>query len=482
MNPDVVILGGGLAGLACAVGLRGSGLNVLLCERSASLGGRARSWTDAVTGDAIDIGPHIFLSEYPNMLALLDLCGTREQIVWQTEKLITWVDGNDSIDMHVHRLPPPLHLLPSMLKVRSISARDLASNIRVLWSAMRWRESDVATLDAMDARSFLRHEGVSERFIAWFWATASMTIMNVPLERCSAGALLRLFSLLIGRDDYCFGFAACGLSELFAPASRKLIEAAGGRILVNTRVNALLGGPDTVDGLILEDNTRVQARFYVCALPPHDLLSVLPDDWMSARHGLDRLSHFVPSPYISSYIWFERKLTRERFWARTFAPDKLNYDSYDLSNIRTGWEQRPSMIASNIIYSHRAAGMSDDQIVEATVRELSEFVPTAARTPVRHAVVNRVPMAIPCPHPGSERMRPRTSSSVHGLVLAGDWTRTGLPASMESAVRSGWLAAEHIWREIGQPKKLAREVRAAQGITGLVRRLSHFKRSQNAMA
>jgi 15-cis-phytoene desaturase len=211
-------------------------------------------------------------------------------------------------------------------------------------------------------------------------------------------------------------------------------------------------------GITLRDGAQLRADHVVAAVPPQDLKSL----------GRDAPS-IEPSPYISSYLWFDRKLTRERFWALLGAQKNLNSDFYDLSNIRRGWAGRPSLIASNIIYSHRAAPMSDAQVVAATQREIAEYIPQAAAARVVRAVVNRIAMAIPCPLPQSEGERP--DSAVSGsLSVAGDWTRTGLPCSMESAVRSGWLAAEEVLRAAGRPRSLALAPRPRDGLAGLIQR------------
>jgi flavin-dependent amine oxidoreductase len=203
-------------------------------------------------------------------------------------------------------------------------------------------------------------------------------------------------------------------------------------------------------GVRLRDGAHVRADHVVAALPPQAL----------AKLGLAAPA-FEPSPYISCYLWFDRKLTRERFWAQLGVLGRLNTDFYDLSNIRRGWAGRPSLIASNIIYSHRANAMPDAEIVAATQREIAAFIPGAAAARVVHAVVNRIAMAIPCPLPGSESQRPAPSASI-----AGDWTRTGLPCSMESAVRSGLLAAGEILHQ-----DLALPVRPSDGVAGLVQKL-----------
>src|SRR5512140_626658 len=129
-NVDVLVVGGGLAGLTAAVGLADSGLRLTVIERDSRLGGRAMSWTDAKTGDPVHIGPHILLSEYPNMLALLQRCGTRDKVVGQKGRFIRRVDGRDVIDMTMARLPPPLHYGPSLLRDSSIGHLDRLANLR----------------------------------------------------------------------------------------------------------------------------------------------------------------------------------------------------------------------------------------------------------------------------------------------------------------------------------------------------------------
>jgi hypothetical protein len=434
MVQHVAIVGGGLAGLACGVALADAGLRVTLIERSRELGGRARSWADPVTGDTIDLGPHVVHSEYRNMLAFLERLGTRDLISWQPDKLITLADGERRVVLRHRRLPPPLSLLPDLVGQSGLSLPDLWSNNRPTWRAMRFGEEDVPELDRWSALDYLRAAGVSEPMIEWFWRFVALSVLNVPLERCSAAALLRVHSKLIGHRRLHFGFPAVGLSELFAPQAKRIIEASGGRVLTGT---------EFIDGSTVDADHVIDTR------PP---------------------ARLEPSPYVSCYLWYDRKLTRERFWAQLGALNRLNTDFYDLSNIRRGWAKRPSVIASNIIYAHRAKAMSDAEIVAVTKREIAAF---AGEGNVVHAVVNRIPMVIPCPVPGSETERPAPSASI-----AGDWTRTGQPCSMESAVRSGWMAAEEVLRLAGRPRKLALEASPTGGLAGLVRRARRAARGR----
>jgi monoamine oxidase len=188
--------------------------------------------------------------------------------------------------------------------------------------------------------------------------------------------------------------------------------------------------------LATRDGGEFESRHVVCAVPPAQLGALLPTTADSAA--------FQPSPYKSVYLWLDRAVGREQFWANLWNPGRLNYDFYDLSRIRPGWRGRPSVIASNIIFSHRADTMSDDEIVRATMAEIAEIAPDVARARVVHSDVHHIPMAVACPLVGTESKRPGTATTIPNIFLAGDWTRTGLPCSMEGAVRSGYLAAEAV--------------------------------------
>ncbi len=443
----VVVVGGGVAGLAWALALADIGLQPLLIEKDTRFGGRAASWADPVTGDAVDIGPHVLLSEYRNMRAWLERLGTAHQVQWQRDRLITLLDHGRRILMHSSHLPAPLHGLPNLpAALRCVGPLDLLSNYRVAWQAMRMNEADTLALDGIDALSWLRAQGVSEAFIGWFWVSASMTLLNVPLLHCSAAALMRVFRQMAGHSGFHFGLPKVSLGELFTEPALRALTAAGAELRRGTAVRGLELRDGRLEALVLNDGSRLAARCCVLAVPPQVLREIAPPEWGGAGSAPEQATRFEGSPYVSTYLWFDRKLTSERFWARSWVPNDLNSDFYDLSNIRGGGHpDAPSLIACNAIHAHRAWNASDEQIVRSCVAEIAGYAPLAARARLRHAAVHRIPMAIPCAWPGTETARPLTATGIDGLFLAGDWTRTGLPASMESAVRSGWRAPKR-WR------------------------------------
>lgn len=448
-SPDAVVVGAGIAGLSCAVRLAEAGLTVCVVEASKVPGGRARSWVDPVMGDSVDIGPHILLNKYANMRALLERLGTADQVLWQTDELLTVFDRGRAMHFRVGGLPAPLHYISNLPRVLPrVPLGDLLSNTRLVWQTLRSTGPELMRLDHRSGREHLRRCGVSDAFIDWFWASAAIAILAVPVEQCSAASLMRLLGQALGYNDIAFGMPRIGLSDLYVWPAIEFIRRHGGEVRLDCPVSGLVRREGRVLGVRLDDGNEIEGAV-VLAVQPTALERLLPEG-----HPL-RLTarRFQPSPYISCYLWFDRPITAARFWARPWNPQGFNTDFYNLSNIRPA-TKGGALIASNIIWSQRVEHLSDEAIIAATRREIAEFAPAAQRAQLLSASVHRIPMAIPAAFPGTESMRPGTVVEP-GLCLAGDWVDTGLPYCMESATRAGALAAETVLAEGGLHRQLA---------------------------
>jgi 15-cis-phytoene desaturase len=467
---DVIVVGGGIAGMTCAVGASAEGLRVLLLEREQVLGGRARSFTEAASSDVLPIGPHVFLDNYANVLALLDRLGTRERIVWDDFSHLTVMDGARADEGRLDQLPAPLHFWPALLRRPGASLPEIVRNLPALLFALQMDESDVLRLDAFGAVDVLRRLGAPEHSLSTLWSFIARSVLNAPLERCSAGSLFRLCRFLLCRRGPRFGHADRGLGDVFAEAAAALIQRSGSAVRLGTRVQEILLPRGDLHVVRVADGRTLSAKNLVVALPAPALLEILPEPWIGSEPAFAGLSRFEAVPYVSVFLWLDRKVTERRLWARAFRPADLGCDFYDLSNVYRGYRDRPSLIAANIIHSQRVHSLDDDRIAAGIRRELCENIPAAREARVVRQSVRRIPLAIHGPYPGTERIRPKAALSIPGLFLAGDWTATSLPSSMESAARSGWLAAEQVLLRCGRSRTLAHSVPAPEAIPALYAR------------
>jgi len=502
---DVVIIGAGVAGIAAASELIDRGYSVCVVESRSIIGGRARSWKDGKTKDPIHIGPHIVATFYSNFFKLLRRLKTEKKITWPPkDHFITLVKGDQSYSIDsLSWLPPPLNWVPGSFWDPFIRFGDKHTMVPAMIHCLSYdTEEKRLKLDNESGEHFLARLGVSDAAIYHFFAFLSHSILNVPISEVSAAALVRTFQGLV-ETSVGMGFADCGLGELLFPAHELLFntsKANGDKtntstnthndntntdtinantintntinannstgtntntnqasLLLNTEVTGFTGDASQCTGVTLDDGRTLQAKMGVIStLPPQDLCVKLPSEWKNQYPMFQEIEKLKPCKYISVYLWFDRKVSQGRqMWARTYSSKDLNCEFYDYSNIYTGtdangipWKERPSFIGSNIIDADRLGDinmLSDEDIIEGTLRELEEFFGTSIRQArVVHSMINRIPMAIHRPTVGTESIRPDQASPIRGLYLAGCWTNTGFPGSMESAARSGYLAVDRL--------------------------------------
>jgi len=449
---DVIVVGAGIAGIASAVSLAKRGLKVTVVESRSIIGGRARSWIDGKSRDPVHIGPHVVVTEYPNFFNLLEQLGTRDKIVWQPWRhFLTWVQGRKDHHLRTHPLPGPASWAWASVADPFVSMADKHSTVPAAVHCLGLSDDQVLALDNESGADFLRRLGVREAYIQHFWGFLCHAILNVPVEEVSAAAMVHFFRRLVGRSSMEMGFADGGLGDLLTPA-KSILSDLGADLITSTEVEGFLGS-DSCEGVVLDDGRHLMARYGVIStLPPPTLLPLLPPKWIEQHSSIKDLEKLKACKYLSVYIWFDRKVTEGRqMWARTYNKNDLNCEFYDFTEIYSGsdtngtpWKDRPSFVGSNIIDSGRLSDMSDEEIVEGTLKEMSERYLEVPNAKVLHSVVNRVPMAIHRPIVGTEHLRPDQASPVPGLYFAGCWTKTQFPSSMESAARGGFLAAEKL--------------------------------------
>lgn len=443
------IIGAGLAGLTLATELADQGYIVTIIEKNKHLGGRASNTTDPKMHDPVPIGPHVFVTAYRNLRRFLDKIGAASTISWERKLFLEVIYKQRHHRISFSRIPDPFSILPSLITYPFMTWRDTASHMRFTVHALLQRE-DIEHLDETNAYEHLRHLGVTGNAINKFWRFFVLSLLNVPIERCSAGEFCLLVRYFARPKQRRFGFARVGLGDLYTKKAAAYIEERGGRILRNASVTEIGADHHRISHIILKRNgvtEELSSNLYISALNPEDLRGILPEG-MRFSDFFRNLNAFEGVPYISVNLWFDRKISDKKFWvllATEDTPRTMNTDFYDQSNIYK--TQKPhSFITSNIIYSKPYATLTDAEIVQKTFEEIKEAFPrTEAK--IIHSHVHRIPYVIYAPYPGMRKHKLPHRTPWENFYLVGDWTVKALPQCMEAAVASGYACAEEIKRD-----------------------------------
>ncbi len=436
-----LVAGGGLAGIAAACRLAGAGVRVTLIEKRPFLGGRVYSSEDRGTGAEADNGQHVFLGCCTEYMRFLKELGVYHQVHLQKRLRVRVIDKvrGESV-LRSGDLPPPLHLLPSLLRFRSLSPREKVLAIRALAALRSVTRPQRRELDGVTFGEWLREHRQTGNAIRSLWDLIVRPTLNDDASRVSADLALMVFQegFLRSRDGANVGWAKVSLNALLSDASRRYIEERGGEVLTGVAVEGIQTEGGRVSGVAVESRL-VTADAYVVAVPPDRLISLLPlplrIDPFFARAG-----RITSSPIVNVHLWYDRPVWDGGFAAFLNSPLQWVFNKSRLWGI----EGPSQYLDISLSGAHEFADLPGQEIIGMFVKELAAMFPAARGATVARALVIRQPQATFAPVPGIAALRPPQRTPVAGLFLAGDWTDTGWPATMESAVRSGVLAADAV--------------------------------------
>jgi squalene-associated FAD-dependent desaturase len=440
-----VVVGGGFAGLAAATRLAGDGHAVTLLERRPQLGGRAYSVTDETTGDVIDNGQHLFMGCYRALDGFLLRIGARDKLRMQERIDVALLDGSQLLRLRAAPLPPPFDLLGGLAGFHALSVADRLRLGRVALAVRMPSARTAAASDWETVETWLDRVGQSEGARRRFWRPLTLATLNEAPERASAKmleAVLQGAFLGPGADGR-LGMARVGLSDLYTDDARRYLEARGGRVRLGAPVARIELERDgrVASGVALRDGELVPADAVVVAVPPRALLELLPPALVARESYFASLHRLEASPIVSVHLWLDRRVTDEEMVGLIDRPMHWIFNRNRLAAVRDPSRSHLSLVTSA---ARRLIDLEPEALVETAWQEVARALPAARAAARLHARVMKEREATIAHAAGSESHRPRVQSPVDGLFLAGDWVRTGLPATVESAVLSADAAADAV--------------------------------------
>ncbi len=440
---DAIVVGGGFAGLSGAVRLARNGARVLVLEARVRLGGRATALQDGATGELVDNGQHVLLGCYTETRAFLREIGSEEYLPLPSGLAATMIDraGRRS-RIECPALPPPLHLVAGVFDWDALTWKDRWSVLRMagpLRTARRQREGDNRRLAASPdetVENWLIRNGQTKRLREMLWHPLALAALNQTPAEAAAPSFARVLAEMFGDDPKAAAVAlpTRPLNLMYAEPAREYIERRGGTVRTGAAARIHLAkGAATAEVACGTDRWRADA--VVAAVPWFALPDTFDGQVDSLEPIISAARNTAPSPIVTVNLWFDRPILDEPFLG---LPGRTMQWAFDK---RLAWGAMASYLSMVSSGASAVLRRTNPELVQTALTELVDAVPSARPARLLHASVVREPRATFSLAPG-QPPRPPVRTPVGGLFLAGDWIDTGLPATIEGAVRSGHSAAE----------------------------------------
>jgi squalene-associated FAD-dependent desaturase len=431
---SVAIIGGGLAGLAAGCALADAGHRVTLFERRPYVGGRASSYEHPGTGEVVDNCQHVLLGCCTNLIHFYEQLGVQEKIEW-FDRLTFIEPGGRASEIHPSWLPAPLHSMPSFFGASFLSLGDKLA----IGHALRAMMFSLPPDSSENFLDWLRRHHQTDRAIERFWKVVLVSALNEDLERTSVHYAVQVFreSFLKSAEAGRMGVPRIPLSDLYG-AAIQYIEQRGGQVLLRSSVASIVPGA----GEIRITTAAGEQKFdqAVLAVPFQNAAALLPSDG-AADPLKQKLEKFAASPITGIHLWFDREITP---LPHAVLLDRTIQWMFQKSKLHDGRsaENTGSYLELVVSASRSLVEKSRQEIIDLAIGELADFFPVVKEANLLKATVIKEIYATYSIVPGLDQVRPGAATQWPGIFLAGDWTATGWPATMEGAIRSGYLAAE----------------------------------------
>lgn len=440
---EVAVVGGGLAGITTALALQETGIRATVYEARPRLGGATHSFTRG--GLTVDNGQHIFLKCCSAYRGLLGRLGAADRVRVQDRfdvRVLT--PGGPGGRLRRAKAPGPLHLLPALAGYRLLSPADRLRAVRASLALDRLDPDDPA-LDRSSMGGWLAGHGQRPQARDALWDLFVTAALNMRLDEAALGpAAMVCQTALLGRSDAAdIGVPAIPLGDLHGTIAAAQIERGGGRIELGAKVSAIDAGPKLV-----VNGSPVSADAVVVAVPHRQASSLVPAEASPDRERWDGLGS---SPIVNVHVVYDRPVLRvdgrdEPFVAAVDSPVQWVFDRTEVSGLSGGGQY----LAVSVSAADRWIDTPSAELREVYLAELERLFPAARRARVTDFFVTRERHATFRQSPGSGALRPASATRLPWLFLAGAWTDTGWPDTMEGAVRSGLTAARLVRRHLHQ--------------------------------
>lgn len=442
-TPDVLIIGGGLAGLSAAVELSRSGHSILLVEQKPRLGGRTYSFVHPETGDDVDNGQHLMMGCYHATLKYLSTI-RRTHLLELQDNLSIVFRHSDRLPTQLNTvpLPAPLNVLAGLLCLQHLTVAQRLSLLRIAPDLLFRNPDTDQYLHSLSVKQWLTERRQPDANNRALWDIIAVGALNDTTDKISAALFVKVLrSAFFGkRMNSSMVIPKNGLSAVLVDGAEEFVRERKGTILKNTSAEHVHFGPSGIESVQLSNGDTIRPRAVISAVPYFDIPKVFGS---AEAIGLKQLDAFVSSPIITVHLWFDAHFVRDRFAALVDSPIHWVFNK---SALYGRAHQGLMYLALVVSGAHAMVEKEKEELVLLAQNELKRFYPAAPLARVVHSLIIKEKRATFSPSVGIEMVRPPHRTALKNLFLAGDWTDTKLPATIEGAVQSGAVSADAVDR------------------------------------
>jgi zeta-carotene desaturase len=450
--------------MSAACALAEVGLRVQLVERRGYLGGRASSYLHPGAGEVIDNCQHVLFGCCTNLAGFYRRIGVADQIHWTSEMTMIEPGGRRS-KLGPSFLPAPLHGLPRLMSAHAFTFADKIAVGRAFGALMLpVSENSTESLGA-----WLKRHGQTKGALDRFWRLVIASALNADIDSIALQYAAKVIRELFMNSAFAgsMGMSTVPLSQLYTGAAEYLTEH-GSRILLNANVESAEWDEESFQWSVNTRNGVLLSDFLVLAMPFEATAKLLPN--LPPVDGADALAEQLerhePWPICSVHLWFDREITE---LDHAVLLDREIHWMYNKGRLQPWRKLQGSYVELVVSASRTFAALGREEAIALAVRELGEFFPAVASAKLEKAVLVKEMRATFGVPPGIDAARPTSVSPWQNCFLAGDWTATGWPSTMESAARSGHLAAEAICASMGETRRILNADLKPRGLMRLVK-------------
>lgn len=435
----IFILGAGVAGISCALKLVQSGFETVLIEASPAIGGRMRSFRDKKFGEILDNGQHLFAGAYESFFALLKFFGTYDILEFQRNMRVPFFfPGGEKKILNTGLLPGKAGVAAGIMSLKGVGALEKIAALNFARKIVSGR----ARIAGKTVLALLAEHGQNGAICETFWEPIVLATLNCPGEKASAEVFARVLrkAFFGGEQSAKLAFSKAAFSELLAPFEKKF-EKMGGRLILSNSARKIEISQNRIVKVKLRNGSIENPAAVVACLPPDRLNALLPDAANLAKMKSD-LQKFKFSTIVSAYLKFDRKFADESFGALMRA---RTHWFFDMSEIRRDLVKGGDRIIS--ITTSAAESFNDisqKELLDIHIEDLRGAFPAANKARLLNWKIIRDRRATALIDAETHSIRPKSETPLENLFIAGDWTDTGLPATLESAAQSGETAAKAV--------------------------------------